>query len=60
MYSIPALDFGILIASAFTFANSLLPWLGPIAGLGIGFTLAMGLIAWLGGMLTKVFSGGRR
>lgn len=55
MYSIPALDFGMLLGSVFTFVNTLLPWLGPVAGLGIGFTLVMGLMAWIGAMLTKVF-----
>ncbi len=51
------LDFSVLITSAFNFANSLFPVLGPIAGVGIGFSLALGAVAWLGSMLSKVFSG---
>ena len=60
MTSIPPLDFGTLIVSTFTYANQLLPVLGPIAGIGIGFTLAIGAMAWMGGMLSKVFSGKKR
>ena len=53
------LDFTTLIVAAFNFANSLFPVLGPIAGIGIGFSLALGAVAWLGSMLSKVFKGGR-
>ena len=59
MASIPPLDFGTLIVSTFNYANQLLPVLGPIAGIGIGFTLAIGAVGWIGGMLSKVFSGKR-
>ncbi len=55
MASIPPLDFATLIVSTFSYANQLLPVLGPIAGIGIGFTLAIGAVAWIGGMLGKVF-----
>lgn len=60
MASIPPLDFGTLIVSTFTYANTMIPVLGPIAGVGIGFTLALGAVAWIGSMLSKVFSGKRR
>lgn len=51
------LDFSVLIVQAFGFANGLLPVLAPIAGVGIGFTIAIGAVAWIGGMLSKVFGG---
>ena len=56
-FSSIVLDFTTLIDSTFASANNLLPTLGPIAGLGIGFTLAIGAVAWIGSMLAKVFSG---
>ena len=57
--SVVPLDFSVLISSTFDYANTLLPTLGPIAGIGIGFSLAIGAVAWIGGMLSKVFKGGR-
>jgi hypothetical protein len=57
--SVTPLDFGTLIESTFSYANELLPTLGPIAGIGIGFSLAIGAVAWIGAMLSKVFSGRR-
>ena len=57
--SVTALDFSALITNTFDYANTLLPTLGPIAGIGIGFSLAIGAVAWLGSMLSKVFKGGR-
>lgn len=50
-----SLDFSVLIVQAFAFANGLMPVLAPIAGIGIGFTIAIGAVAWIGGMLGKVF-----
>jgi hypothetical protein len=50
-----SLNFWPLISSAFDFANNLFPTLGAIAGVGIGFSLAIGAIAWLGTMLDRVF-----
>jgi hypothetical protein len=58
--SVVPLDFGTLIASTFDYANQLLPTLGPIAGIGIGFSLAIGAVGWIGGMLSKVFGGKKR
>jgi hypothetical protein len=52
-----SLDITPMITAAFSFANNLLPVLGPIAGIGIGFTLCIGLVAWIGSMLSKVFKG---
>lgn len=49
------LDFSVLINSAFEYANTLFPTLGPIAGVGIGFSLALGAIGWLGKLLGSVF-----
>ena len=53
------LNFSTLIVAAFNFANSLFPVLGPIAGIGIGFSLAIGAMGWLGGMLGKIFKSAR-
>ena len=56
-FSLAPLAIGSLVTSAWDFANSMLPVLGPIAGIGIGFTLAIGIVAWLGSMLAKIFTG---
>ena len=57
--SVVPLDFSTLISSTFSYANDLLPTLGPIAGIGIGFSLAIGAVGWIGGMLSNVFKGKR-
>ncbi len=57
--SVTALDFSALITNTFDYANTLLPTLGPIAGIGIGFSLAIGAVAWIGSLLSKVFKGSR-